>query len=169
MKSKSLPIFIGVFGLGLIIFGTFLPPILAQKILFSSGCLLLLCSSIMEKHTFFAVLQVVALIGSLVAFTSFSPGLKAALPIAVSILALIFFITKGMLKQRENIFGCLGLLFLAAGYAVSNPIVYMLGGIFLSTYSYFSYRRGARIAMLFLVLNIVFTFTSMLAVYRMYF
>ncbi|MCK4608892.1 MAG: hypothetical protein KAT71_05390 [Gammaproteobacteria bacterium] len=170
LNTKSINWFnigLGVIGLLLIIVGTFLTPTTTQKLLFTAGSVFLLTSSVLEKHEFFAILQVVALCGTLVAFIPVGVMVKAAIPIILTIVAIIYFIRKGLLSDVVMILGCLGLLCLAAGYATSNPIVYFLGGIFLTIYSYLSYRRGHNIALLFTVLNAVFSITAGMAVYSL--
>jgi len=165
MNKKYLNISIGVLGLILVIAGTFLPPQLTQKLLFIFGVFLLIISSALEKHQFFAILETVVLVGSLVAFTSMSMATKVVIPIAFSILAIIYFATRGMLRDYVSIIGCIGLLFLATGFAISTPIVYFLGGLALTIYSYISYCRGASIALLFTILNAVFTVASAIAIF----
>jgi hypothetical protein len=167
--KKQLPIIIGIIGFILTIAGTFLLPGNSQKVLFLLGSIFLFYSSFLEKHMFFAILEVIVLAGTLIAFAPVSMVLKAGLPIVMSILAIILLISRGMLKDPENILGFIGLLLLAIGYAISNPIVYLISGVLLAIYSYFSYRRGARIALLFMILNSVFAITSAFGIYRLYF
>lgn len=158
---------LGVIGLLLIIYGNFLPPHNTQKGLFLVGCIFLLTSSVLEKNKFFSILQIVVLSGTLIAFAPVSLVFKAGVPISLSILAIIYFMLQGMLSDSLTIVGCLGLLFLAAGYAISNPIVYLLGGLFLTIYSYYSYKQGVNIALIFAILNAVFTVTAGVGVYRL--
>ncbi len=159
---------LGVIGLTLIIIGNFLPPLLVQKELYMLGSVFLLTSSILEKHTFFVILQVVVLAGTIIAFAPIGAVFKAAVPIGLSIIAIIYFITQGMLKDLHSIVGIIGLVFLAAGYAISNPIIYLLGGFFLAIYSFISYRHGHKIGLIFFILNVVFTCTAGVAVYHMF-
>jgi len=160
---------IGIFGLLLVIIGNLISVPVTQKILYLFGSIFLLTSSSLEKNKFFVLLQIVVLAGTLIAFAPVGDGIKAGVPIVLTAIIMVYFAIAGELKNRITILGCLGLLFLAAGYAILNPIVYFLGGAFLTAYSFIVYRQGVQIGLLFAVLNFIFTITSMVSIYHHYF
>ena len=122
----------------------------------------------LKKQKFFIALQIIISAGAAVAFTSYPPLYKAAVPIILSILVIIYFIASKQLKDPLTAFGCLGIALLAAGYAVTNPIIFFLGAFILMIYSYGSFRRGVSIALLWAILNGLFAVTAASAVYRMF-
>ncbi len=159
---------IGVVGMLIASYGNLVHQITTQKWCYLIGAILLLLSSLLEKQKFFIALQIIISAGAAVAFASFPPLYKAAVPIILSILAIIYFIATKQLKDPLTAFGCLGIALLAAGYAVTNPIIFFLGAFVLMLYSYGSFRRGVSIALLWAILNAVFVITASLAVYRMF-
>jgi len=162
---------IGVTGLLCAITGTLIPVpefALLQKFCYLIGSILLVTSSLLEKHRFFILQQSMVLIGAMIAFAPVSPLIKAVILLTLSVAVMIYFAFMGEFKERVTIVGCLGLLSLALGYAVSNPIVYLLGGIFLTIYSFIVYKKGATIGLLFGVLNFIFTITASIGVYNYY-
>lgn len=160
---------IGIIGLLCAITGTLIPVpefIFLQKFCYLIGSILLVTSSVLEKHRFFILQQLVVLIGTITAFMPVSPIIKAVILVTLSMIAIIYFAATGEFKERVTIVGCLGLLSLALGYAVSNPIVYLLGGVFLTIYSFIVYKKGATIGLLFGVLNFIFSITAGIGVYH---
>jgi hypothetical protein len=166
---KKHKISFGIIGFIFVIMGTLLAPSsLEQKVCYLLGSIFLLTMSSLDLQLYFILLQIVILAGAIVAFFPIPVFYKAAVPIALSIFSVLLFLFKGYLKDPNQIFGCLGLLLLAAGYAVSNPIIYFLGGLVVMIYSYISYRRGIKTALLFALLNLVFSVTSAYAIWQAY-
>lgn len=162
---------IGVVGLLLTISGTLISVpefALTQKFFYLAGAILLTTSSLLAKHRFFILQQSVVLVGTMVAFVPVCQAIKAGVLIVLSIAAMIYFAVTGEFKERVTILGCLGLVFLALGYAVSHPIIYLLGGTFLTIYSFIVYKRGVTIGLLFGVLNFIFMITATIGVYNYY-
>jgi hypothetical protein len=166
--NHRLNIGLGVIGMLVIIAGTLLP-LPTQKICYLIGGLFLLVSSILEKQLFFSLLQTVISFGALIAFAPISVFLKAASPICLSIIIIFYFIHRGLLHDRLHQIGCLGLIFIAVGYAISHPLVYFLGGLCLIIFSFGAFRRGIQLGLLWGILNAVFSFTSGVATYKSFF
>jgi len=166
LTTKTFSIGIGTIGMIGIIAGTFLQPTVTQKLCFLLGGLLMLVSSIIERHKFLTVLQIVTVSGASMAFTPFTVGQKMIVPIGLTVLSLIAFAVKGELKDRLTLLGSVGLGCLAVGYATSNPILYFLGGVFLAIYAFASYFKGVKIALLWAILNSVFSVTAGMAAIR---
>lgn len=160
---------LGVVGMLIIIAGTLITPIYPQKICYLVGGLFLLLSSILERQLFFSLLQVVISSGALIAFAPLPLFFKALVPISLSVFILLFLFKKGLLNDNWNKVGCLGLIFLAIGYAITYPAVYFLGGICLTLFSFAAVRNGVQLGWIWGCLNAVFTLTSGMALYRLFF
>lgn len=145
---------------------TLLPVSLEQKMLMTAGTSLLALSAVLEKDLFFATLQGIAMFGTLLAYTSLAMYIKSGAVIVLAIGAMIYFLKKETQKDFTVKIGAAALVALGVGFALSNPIVYLIGGVLIATYAYFSFRRGVQIALIFLILNIVFTITSAIGTYR---
>jgi len=160
---------VGIIGLVLAIIGNLLSVPLMQKFFYFSGGSLLLLSAILEKNKFFSILQTIMVAGVVFSFLPLGMVIVAGIPVVLSLVAMVYFVVTGEFKKRVTILGCLGLLFLAIGCATLNSIMYFLGGLFLIVYSWIVYRQGARIGLLFCILNAFFAFTAAISVYKHYF
>lgn len=165
--NQKVNVGIAVIGMLIASTGNLLTVPTPQKWCYLVGALLLLLSSSLERQRFFIILQIIVVIGSAIAFSAFAPTIKAAFPIVFSILALIYMATSGMLRDKLTIFGCFGIVFLAAGYAITNPFVYLFGALVLMIYSFISYSRGVTIALLWGILNAIFSVTAAIGVYHL--
>jgi hypothetical protein len=160
-------LFIGVVGMLILSYANLLAQASpAQKTYYLTGAILLFISSLLERQLFFTILQVVLISGTAVAFATLPVFVKAAIPLVLSIIAIIYFYISGLLRDRLTFFGCAGMLFLAAGYAVSYPVFYFLGALIVMIFSFISYSRGVTLGLLWGVLNAIFTITAGLAVYH---
>lgn len=159
---------LSVIGMLIIIVGNLITDLAMQKVCYLSGGVCMLISAGLERQLFFTVLQLIISIGALTAFIPLLPTVKAAIPLVFSVIAIFYLANKGLLKDRLSILGCVGLIILAIGYAITHPIVYWLGAMVLTIYSFIAYRRGVTIALLWGILNAVFVVTASVAVYRLF-
>ena len=169
MGNHRFNVAISVVGMLIVIFGNLITHLILQRICYLSGGLLMLISAILERQTFFVILQFIISAGALIAFAPLPPALKAAVPLILSIIAIIYFAKQGLLKDGLTILGCVGLVMLATGYSITHPIVYLLGAAALTIYSFGAYRRGVAIGLLWGILNAIFVTTAGVAVYRSFF
>lgn len=160
-------LFIGVIGMVILSYANLLAQASpTQKAYYLIGAILLFISSLLERQLFFTILQVVLISGTAVAFATLPVFVKAAIPLVLSIIAIIYFFMTGLLRDHLTFFGCVGMLFLAAGYAVSYPIFYFLGALIVMIFSFVSYSRGVTLGLLWGILNAIFTITAGMAVYH---
>lgn len=160
---------IGIIGMLLATYANLLHQMpLLQKSFYFMGAVLMLVSSTLEKQRFFMVLQLVIVGSTAIAFAPLAPVIKTSFSIVCSVIAILYFITTGQCKDKLTTFGCLGIAILAIGYAVTNPIIYLFGSIALFIYSLLSYQRGIKIAIVWVIMNIVFSITAAIAVWEMY-
>lgn len=160
---------LGFVGMLLVIYGTLLPFGVVQKLYYLIGAALMLLSAILEKQAFFVILEIVVVAGTAIALMPFSNITKACVPLILSVIALIYFYRRGELKDKLTCLGCAGLIFLALGFGVANPFIYLIGGLLLAIYGYYSFKRGVKIALLWSILNTVFVFTSLIPTYHLLF
>ncbi len=142
----------------LVITGTFFPGEMRQKHLFLSGGVLLTASAVLRRHGFFIALQIVLLTGTAVAYLPVATLYKVGLPIAVAVPVLIWRHRQGGLASALDRAGALGIVILAAGYAVSHWSVYLAGDLVVLTVSWIELRSGVREALVWVILNGVFAF-----------
>ncbi|WP_010598030.1 hypothetical protein [Rickettsiella massiliensis] len=90
-------------------------------------------------------------------------------PISLSVFVILFLFKKGLLDDIWNKIGCLGLIFLAIGYAITYPAIYFLGGLFLTLFSFAAVRKGVMLGWIWGCLNAVFTLTSGIALFKLIF
>lgn len=169
LGNPSLNIALGVIGMLVIITGTLIISLPAQKLCYLLGGLFLLLSSLLERQLFFTLFQIVISSGALIAFAPVPAFYKILLPISLSILVTAYFIKQGKLKDPLNRLGCLGLIFLAIGYAITHPLVYFLGALCLTIFSFAAFRQGIRLGLVWGILNAVFSLTAAIATYKIFF
>jgi len=169
-NKHRLNVGISIIGMLIIIYGTLLTDLAQQESCYLSGGILMLISAALERQTFFVILQSIISVGALVAFTSFTPMIKAAIPLGLSVIAIIYLVNQQLLNDKLSITGCIGLISIAAGYAIAHPVVYLVGAIVLTIYSFGAYQqRGSTIGLLWGILNTVFSVTTSIDVYRLFF
>ncbi|MBN2690062.1 MAG: hypothetical protein JXR42_05670 [Gammaproteobacteria bacterium] len=158
----SVVLLLGVIGLTAFVIGTFYPPSFLQKVLYLVGALLLTSSAALDKNIFFTVLEVVVVVGTFIAFFPLSALIKAGVPAALTLLAILYLWHMEEIKNLLGILGCIGLLLLAAGFATSESIVYFFGSLVLSTYSIIVFLKNKdKLAMIFVILNVFFALGSL--------
>ncbi len=168
MTSNRINIGISIIGLVMIIVGAVLSPTITQKVLFAGGAMFLLIASCVDRAEFFAILNGIVLLGTAIAFFHVTITVKLILLGLASVIALGYLSKRDYIKTIIDIIGCVGLLLLAFGYAVSNPFIYLFGGLFLTIYSYKAYKDGVRIGLIFAILNAIFTVMALIGILRIY-
>ncbi len=168
VKSNRINLGVSIIGLILVIVGAMLPPIITQKVFFVSGAVCLLIASCVDRAEFFAFLNAIVLLGTVIAFFHVSVTFKLVLLGIAGVIALGYLFKREYIKTIIDILGCVGLLLLAFGYAVSNPFVYLFGGFFLTIYSYTAYKNGVRIGLIFAILNAIFTVMALIGILRLF-
>lgn len=169
LGNPSLNIALGVIGMLIIITGTLITSLYTQKLCYLIGGLFLLLSSLLERQLFFSLFQIVISSSALIAFSPIPAFYKTLLPIGLSILVIAYFIRQGKFKDPLNRLGCLGLIFLAIGYAITHPLVYFLGALCLTAFSFSAFKQGIQLGLVWGILNAVFSLTAGMATYKIFF
>lgn len=164
ISKSTIHLMIGLVGMLIVIAGTLITPGVTQKVLYLVGALFMLTSAALEHQVFFVILQIIIVVGAAVALTHWSFWIKAIVPLVCSFAALIYFYYTKALHDHLTQVGCGGLIAIALGFANSSPIIYLIGGILLAIYGFWSFRRGVKIALLWAILNSIFAFTSLVAI-----
>ncbi len=164
--NHVLNIIIGIAGLLFFIVGTLMPGSPYQKDFFLTGGALLALSSFLEKNAFFTVLEGIIVIDAILTYLPISNTVITVLTALMVVLTIIIFAAKGSFKDKSLLIGTVGLIFLALGVGLLNPIAYTLGGGVIVIYSIIGIMRGSQIAWLFLILNAIFTVTSAIGAYE---
>ncbi len=176
MKKYSLHI--AIISMIWLVVGTFLTAgILAQKLLFLIWAIGLLYSSYLQKNWVFTYLEVVALAGSLLAFFFFDPIYKYII-LGIIWIIIMWFVFKQKLLQKEKywVFWILWLTMLALWYASNsgwNLAFFFwflwLGSLFMCVYSACAIHfQKDKLAIIFLVLNILFMISPSIELLRIY-
>lgn len=121
--------------------------------------------ALLEHHKLFIGLQTVIISGTLTAFLPVSDTIKGAVPMLVSLPVLYLLYHYGILDTRVRALGALALTVLGVGYAVQQTLIFFLGGFLVTLFSFLEFRSGFRPAILWMVLNLIFT---LLAAYTLF-
>jgi hypothetical protein len=165
MLIKRFGLALGIVGLGLAIIGNLYPDTQTQKVLYLLGGILLTITAVIEGQAYFIALEAIVIVSASLAFIPGYFFLKAMLPLALTALFLLYLNRNPHSTEKVDHLGTCGLVLLALGYAITHPLLYLAGGIVLTVYSYRAYRAGVSIALLWAVLNAVFSLTAFYAVY----
>lgn len=156
---------LGGLGVVLTILGVLVGFSLTQKCLFFLGALALLITAVRDNHKYFVLLEVVVIIGTLVAFFPITVAVKSGIMLVLSLVALVAL--KRDFKPESAIawVSVAGILTLALGYAISDPWIYLIGGVLLTIYALAEIQKGIQIAWFWLILNGLFSVSAVLAVF----
>jgi hypothetical protein len=147
----------GILGMLLTIAALVLAEAEFQRTFFAVGALGMTLTALLEGHRLFIGLQLIVLSGTVAAFLPLSVMAKGFVPLAASIPTLGFLAMHKSLNTRNDWFGSLALATLGVGYAVQHPLGFFVGGALISIFSAIELRRGFKPAVIWLVLNLVFT------------
>ncbi len=155
---------IGTLGLILAIIGNFYLDSLLQKYLYFFAAVLLTGSAVLEKQTFFIILEIIVVVSTAIAFIPGYMLFKAAIPLLLSAIFLGNYLSSPQNRDILNLTGALGIILLALGYAIIHPAIYLAGGVVLTIFSSIAFARGVRIAILWAILNAVFSVTALYSI-----
>lgn len=130
------------------------------------GAIFLFIPAALEKSIFFSILEAILIVGATMAFLPVSIVVKSVISIGLGVIAAIYFGISGQLRDYLTWLSVLGILLGTWGYAITNPILYFCAGATLTTYAFCSYRRGDKIALVFFILDSLFTLTAFLEIFK---
>jgi hypothetical protein len=173
------PLFIGFIAMVLLVAGTISEDgSTIQKILFVIGAPTLGITSFMDKQKMFTALQSVATIGAvLVFFPELPESARYIILLGAGIIGIYYLLKSEYYKEDKfGWLGSIGLLSIAAGFATDAATHLILfstllgaGGLIVALYSalnLFHYR--VRIAIIWIILNILFSINPLLNLIKMF-
>ncbi|MGD9107663.1 MAG: hypothetical protein PVI75_00630 [Gammaproteobacteria bacterium] len=163
-KLHQITFTLAIIGLLVTIAGNFFDISITKKLCYFVGTVFLLTPAVLERNTFFIILEIILMIGTIIAFFPVAFIWKSSIPVGLGIIAAIYFGFSGQLKDYLTWLSVIGILVGTWGYAVTNPIIYFCAGTIITTYSFCSFRRGETIALVFGILNVIFTVTALLEI-----
>jgi hypothetical protein len=134
----------------------FLPPSNNRALGFVIGGVLMTFATVIERKWFFTVLQAVVFIGAVSYFLPLNLITKIIVPLTIGIGFTSYCWWKKWFGDRFLVFGDIGIIMLALGYALGHPVLYLVGGLLLALYSWASYFRGVTLAIFWAILNTIF-------------
>lgn len=171
---------VGLLGMTLLVFGTtFDAGDSWQKILFMVGTFLMTVTAFVDRHKMYSALEVVLIIGTILAFFA---GIETSVRYLImgipAILAVVYLVkVKYFSKDPWGILASIALLCVALGFATDPADLAMAfhgllaaGAVMLTIYSliqFFYYK--VRIALLFMILNAVFSINPLIALWKLVF
>lgn len=153
-------IFLGIFGMLIIITALLSTDLPTQRILFFLGAALMTSMALLEDHKLFIGLQLVILSGTITAFFNIPKLIEAAIPLLVSLPVIYYLFKKNIINNKVHLIGVLALVGLGMGYATQSLMVFFLSGLFICTFSFLEFISGFRPAIIWLILNLIFTLIS---------
>lgn len=147
---------VGIFGAVVILIGMSQDSAQLYYVIGSSS---LLVTAIYYKLTFFIALELILLSGHGAKLLGLGVVSQTFLPILLSFQLLVYYLLSGQLKNIYRLLGIIGISMLSIGFSYSHLWVFFLGSLFVATYALHNVYTGKNIALIWGVLNSIFTFT----------
>ena len=154
----------GILGVSFAIVGHHYGYVDSRWFYFSLGAFCLFLTAILENLALLAMMQLILLAGAGAMLAHFNLIFRTALPILLSVQAILFFGLSGKLRDWETVLGCLGTLFLALGFCTHNPYISFVGAASVTGYAFSLYRGGNKPAIYWIALNSYFTIASLMKI-----
>ncbi len=146
----------------LFISGLPISSVLIKNTLFTVGAAFLAISAIYEREYFFASLEIIATINSLLVLFAVSIWINFSVLLVLGVGAVVM-IGRSRTLDLQLVVGTIGLFLLSGGIILSANGIMAMAGLVLCLYSVLSVRQGFKTGWIFLVLNIAFTATALLS------
>lgn len=129
----------------------------AQNVLNILGIVVLILYAKIGKNEFFLYLEFVILLGTILKIFNASNIVLIAALVVATILSLIKVFRNPSYREWNAIFGVIGLVGLVYGYSTLNNWGYAVGGVSSAIYSFIAFRNGLKSALIFAVLNLIYS------------
>lgn len=153
----------GIFGACIIFFGQTKT---SPQLYYVIGSMLLLFTALHFRLIYFIALELIIMSGHCAALLHIGTILQIAMPSLLTLQLLAFYCLSGQLNNIYLLIGIAGIAFHSIGFAYENQLIFFLGSISIATYSFYLYRKGKKVALLWAILNSLFTLT---AIYKLLF
>lgn len=156
-KKTMIP---GIFGMFFIIIALLVPSSSIQRWFFFIGAVGMTITALLEKHKLYIGLQSVIFFGTLSAFLPIDNVFKGSIPLLISFPILYFLFKNHFIHTPTHLLGAIALVSLGVGYATQSFFIFFTSGLLISIFSFLELRSGFKPAIIWLLLNIVFTMVS---------
>ena len=152
---------LGIIGLIGIITGVLLPEASrSQKLTLLVANIIMLVFSCIDGNVYYIALEIVVVVGSVGPFLPVAESKAGGLTLMTAIVVLAMLISGGLITNKLELIGAIGLILLAIGFAISNPWPMLFGSICIAIFSGYSfYHVREAISGVFALLNVVFFFS----------
>lgn len=138
-----------------------------QKRLFLTGNILLFVASWIAGSLLYTGNALICTIASILAYTRLSKIAKLQVIFITTLALVIFLFSQNELNNNKNLIATVSLIALAIGYASEKNVALTLGGTGIVSFSILNLLESfSLLALVYLILNIFFTFFAFKAVVR---
>lgn len=134
-----------------------LPAGTVQNSLNVIGIIALILYAKFGKNEFFMYLELVVLLGTILKILNVSNTVLITALVVATILSLIKVFRNPSYREWSAIFGIIGLAGLVYGYSTLSNWGYAIGGVSSAIYSFIAFRNGLKSALIFTVLNLIYS------------
>lgn len=128
------------------------------------GSTLLLFAALHFRLIYFIALELILIAGHGAALMHIGPALQVAMPTLLTLQLLAFYFLSGQLNNLFLLIGITGIALHSIGFVYENQWIFFFGGLAIAIYAFYAAYRGKKAALLWAILNSLFTLT---AVYKL--
>lgn len=130
------------------------------------GSTLLLFTALHFRIIYFIALELIIIAGHAASFLHIGTAMQIAMPSLLTLQLFAFYFLSGQLNNIFLLIGIAGIAFHSVGFAYENQWIFFFGSLSIAIYAFYAYYKGRKIALLWAILNSLFTLT---AVYKLIF
>lgn len=128
------------------------------------GSGLLLLTALYYQLTYFIALEIILMAGHGAILLGVGPVFQVSLPVLLSLQLLIYYLLSGELRIFRFI-GIAGIALLSIGLSFTHLWIFFFGSLFVGIYSGYTVSRGKKIALVWVILNLIFVLIVLSKVY----
>lgn len=155
-------LFIGIFGGLFLIYGLLMTSGDTSRYYYVIGSSLLLATALHYQITYFIVLETILLSGHGSVLLGLNHLISITLPILLCVQFIIYTLLSGTLKNVYLLLGIIGISFISIAFIIHNQLIFFIGGFTISTYSFYLFHQGRKIALLWAINNGFFALIALL-------
>lgn len=147
----------GIVGSCILLWG---PTKSAPHIYYVIGSTLLLFTALHFRLIYFIALELILIAGHGAALLHIGTNLQIAMPVLLTLQLLFFYFLSGQLNNVFVLIGIAGIGFHSAGFTYENQWIFFFGSLSIATYAFYLFYKGKKVALLWAILNSLFTMTA---------
>jgi hypothetical protein len=134
---------------------------LTQKVLFLVSGIVMLCAAVIDGSKYYTGLEIIIVTSCVLAFLSIPRVMKLIIPIILCLIILFWLFNQNEITNFQQLFGALGLVIVALGFATSFQLYYLFGSLIVMIFSIAKYLDTQNsLALVFALLNFIAIFAS---------